>query len=218
MSYNNDTPIGTVIPFAGYYFYSLQSFEKVKQLYIDISEEDYFQGVENANSLAENGWLLCDGKQYLLTKDPTNPLFKICKTLSLAWGGNIIPTGNTFRLPNLQGLFLRGVDFSSLNDPESSSRVKLYPNDTYGQSGKQVGSFQKDAFAKHSHSLSVYRTEHPNGSASRAGNVSLKSERTGEEGISEETRPKNVYVHYLIKAAHQSLDLWHLQEENQTIE
>ncbi len=218
MAYISDTPIGTIIPFAGYYFYFEQSYEGAKQIHGDISESEYLSGLENANTLAESGWLLCDGKEYLITTDESKPLFKICKALSLAWGGNVSTTGYTFRLPNLQGLFLRGVAFESPNDPDARDRKKLYPDDYYGQSGNQVGSFQKDTFAKHSHSLSVYSKDHANGSASKAANVALKTDRTGEEGGSEETRPKNAYVHYLIKAAHLSLNLQQLQEENTIVE
>ena len=87
-----------------------------------------------------NGWFLCDGRER--DKGLYRDLFNAIGT---AWGGD--EKGN-FRLPNLQGYFLRGVDPSRDDqrvDKDSDARFALYPG---GNTKATVGSFQGFATAR----------------------------------------------------------------------
>jgi hypothetical protein len=55
---------------------------------------------------------------------------------------------STCVLPEFNNVYLRGVDFNSLNDPESSSR---YSPSGILPSGHQVGSFQLGSMQRHEH-------------------------------------------------------------------
>lgn len=96
-------------------------------------------------------------------------------------------------LPDARGMFLRGLNTFDIENSTSIPDEREVPMD-----GRLVGEYQNDTFKKHSHSLSVYKTSHQNGSASLAGNVSIRLERTGVEG-DDETRPKNIVVYYYIR-------------------
>jgi microcystin-dependent protein len=138
------------------------------------------------------GYLFCDGTA--ISRTGYNELFSVI--------GNFFGAGdsvNTFNLPNLQGLFLRGVSHGSGNDPDANSRTASGPN---GNTGDNVGSYQGDAFASHTHTYS-----HTNLSTNRAAEQKngmpftdfSSDSTTGSQGGSE-TRPKNIYVNYIIKA------------------
>ncbi|HEU4716735.1 MAG TPA: phage tail protein [Bacteroidia bacterium] len=218
MAYSNDTPIGTIIPFAGYFYLPNTTFEQMKVLQPELSERDYNRGLQNATELAESGWMLCDGKPYRYTTNPADILFQLCRVLSQAWGGNEFEIGASFRVPDLRGVFLRGVTTFSSLDPDASSRTKIYPTDNFGEKGNQVGSFQGDDFKKHDHKFQAPITGEKVGYASDSSvRANFKESATLVNG-GEETRPKNAYVHYLIKAAHQSLDLPQIFENNSIVE
>lgn len=87
------------------------------------------------------GWLICDGS----AKDGlTYP--ELFAAIGYYWG----KSGDMFRLPDLRGRFLRGVDNGSGNDPDAGSRFAEY---TAGAVGDEVGTYQRDAVQKHSHDL-----------------------------------------------------------------
>lgn len=154
------------------------------------------------------GWLLCDGRAMKAAEQP-----RLWAAIGTAWGN---PGEGQFRLPDLRGLFLRGVDNSpntgvSGRDPEhDGGRGALHPG---GNPGNAVGSFQGDVFAAHGHEywvggnawvlatipsplderfLTIFG--HPNSPDPRQ-RRSFGIEATGGH----ETRPKNAYVNYLIK-------------------
>jgi hypothetical protein len=62
--------------------------------------------------------------------------------------------------------------------------------------GKSVGSFQQDEFKSHNHSYSQFPGERGNIADGR--HWESKQGETGYKG-GKETRPKNVYVNYLIR-------------------
>ena len=88
---------------------------------------------------AENipeGWMLCDGSAISRT-DYAN----LYSAIGVCWGTGDGAT--TFNLPDLRGMFLRGVSGESGNDPDADSRVLL--TDNGGNTGNNVGSYQGDA-------------------------------------------------------------------------
>ncbi|MCP4135535.1 MAG: hypothetical protein GY754_31490, partial [bacterium] len=89
------------------------------------------------------GWLLCDGQAYGRTE--YSELFQVIGT---AWGS---PDDSRFNVPDLQGVFLRGVDRGTGKDPDAGSRVAIMPR---GNTGNNVGSYQDDVFQGHKHHTS----------------------------------------------------------------
>ncbi len=141
------------------------------------------------------GWLLCDGRSIERVQYP-----QLWQAIGGSWG-----TGNgttTFLLPDLRGVFLRGVNAGrtdALRD-DVSERFAL----TGGNSGS-VGSYQMDALKRHDHSYrrAIGHTPGAPGIALFADNaVDINGDRRGEinsEGNPNETRPKNAAVNYVIK-------------------
>lgn len=162
---------------------------------------------------AENipaGWLLCDGSE--VSRSTYSNLYN---AIGVSWG-----TGNnttTFNLPDLRGMFLRGVAGSDLSgDPDANNRVSRYNNG--GNTGNNVGSYQGDAIRN------ITGTAHNNvqghsewGAQSEGalqwiegrGDASWEDNSYGYSGVSfdasrvvpvgSDNRPKNVYVTYIIK-------------------
>ncbi|QFG52720.1 tail fiber protein [Chryseobacterium sp.] len=137
------------------------------------------------------GWLLCDGAE--LEKSEYSDLEKI---LQNNWG--TASSDTKFKIPNLQGQFLRGVDYDTINisDPDSDIRIA----NGKGQS-REVGSFQNDEFKSHNHD---YDTDNipgnsNNGTGNDASNKNFKITQTTNKG-GNETRPKNYYVNFIIRA------------------
>jgi microcystin-dependent protein len=79
------------------------------------------------------GYLLCDGTEVLRSDYP-----RLYTAIGESWGAT---TTFTFTLPDLRGLFLRGVDGTANNDPNHSSRTAI---NLGGNTGNMVGSFQLD--------------------------------------------------------------------------
>jgi hypothetical protein len=139
-----------------------------------------------------DGWLLCDGKGYDKTAYP-----ELFEAIAVNWGTD----GSLFRVPDLRGVFLRGVNGSaadSLADPEPNKRINRYDG---GRTENNVGSYQKDTFASHLHNFGLFLSE-GRGTASNhcytsypTPNSKLMTEETGGS----ETRPVNAYVNYIIK-------------------
>lgn len=138
------------------------------------------------------GWLLCDGR--FVSRTEYARLFGVLGTV---WGAGV--DGNTFRVPDLRGMFLRGVSMDSGRDPDAASRPAVHPG---GATGNAVGSYQADAFKEHNHKIGTQGNNNENFYGLIPGGLSGYSgghnRATGFEGGSE-TRPKNVNVHYIIK-------------------
>jgi microcystin-dependent protein len=141
-----------------------------------------------------DGWKLCDGSP-LATTGTYAALFA---KIGTSWGGS----GSTFNLPDLRGVFLRGVN---------GSRTGQYADPGDGRtSGNAVGSFQADGLASHDHAFwsagspsipyaypnidSRYLTVDANRGAEARGAYNGINSAGGSE-----TRPKNAYVNYIIK-------------------
>lgn len=146
----------------------------------------------------QSGWLPCDGKAYSRT-DYAAALFRAIGT---SWG-----TGdgtNTFNVPDLRGIFLRGVNgdrSDQFADPEPNERVSLSGR---GNSKNSVGSFQVDSVGPHQHAF-VGTTERGRMDANERSvhydhnDSCVPAELQTSENSGKETRPKNAYVNYIIK-------------------
>jgi microcystin-dependent protein len=137
------------------------------------------------------GFLVCDGREYSESDYP-----KLYKAIQRAWGGDA--NGHTFRVPDLRGLFLRGVNDSkggAFIDPEATQRV----SQNGGNVGNKVGSVQTDTIQKHAHTFTA-----AHGVVAAKVFQGTGGTEFGESGRSTdlfggaETRPKNAYVYYLI--------------------
>ncbi len=87
---------------------------------------------QNPSALENYGWMVCDGRSLPRT---------IYKELFAAIGTSFgQPDANTFNIPMLQGLFLRGVSGDKPeSDPDVARRTELKPG---GNTGPDVGSYQ----------------------------------------------------------------------------
>ena len=150
------------------------------------------------------GWLLCDGREVSRSE-----YVNLYDAIGVSWG-----TGNgstTFNLPDLRGMFLRGVSGDSGNDEDAESRGLLRENG--GNTGNNVGSYQGDAIRnitgiatgtpcegyKGEPSGAFYRT----GSGTVGGHkfevASVGFNASLVVPVGGDNRPKNVYVTYIIK-------------------
>jgi microcystin-dependent protein len=143
-------------------------------------------------------WLPADGKEYSEAGHGA-----LVAAIGDLWGSSGL---GKFRVPDLQGMFLRGWNQGANGDPDAKDRTlpqgsPVDPN----RKGDQVGSSQKDSLAQHHHTTTLTARwgdkyadtigwgadngQHPNGNFSN---------NTSEAGGSE-TRPRNVYVLFCIR-------------------
>jgi microcystin-dependent protein len=92
--------------------------------------------------LHKQGWVECDGRD-LLDKDFPD----LYKAIENNWG--TVSPHLSFKVPDLRGAFLRGIDLGGGKDP--GDRIALHPN---GATGRRVGSFQIGSVQSHSHPMS----------------------------------------------------------------
>ncbi|MDR0830051.1 MAG: tail fiber protein [Prevotellaceae bacterium] len=154
------------------------------------------------------GWLLCDGAA--VSRSDYAALYTAIGT---AWGyGN---NSTTFNLPDLRGIFLRGVSETSGKDPNAATRTAVKDG---GNSGNNVGTYQGDAIRnitgslETGHSLALFGNEGVGAirkHSSVGASVSGGSGNNWSKGFTfdasrvvptaPENRPINVYVYYIIK-------------------
>jgi len=142
------------------------------------------------------GWLLCDGGQLATSAYP-----RLYAAIGTSWGS---AAPGYFRLPDLRGLFLRGVSQDrndGFQDPNRSSRTNAYAG---GNTDNAVGSYQYDDLQSHEHKIKnsnsggsdVHMAYYGDpGGALDPVNPHIFTQLYG--GL--ETRPKNAYVNYIIK-------------------
>jgi rhizosphere induced protein len=140
-----------------------------------------------------SGWMLCKGQA--LDNKQYGELFKV---INYIWGKK----GTQFKLPDLRGMFLRGVNYTrddKFKDPKASERN---PNNL--TEINEVGSFQSNQVGMHEHAtlFSTGIHDKPNPIISGQG-----GNAEGHENIHQptstwngsESRPNNAYVNYIIK-------------------
>ena len=154
------------------------------------------------------GWVLCDGSTVSRLDARYKDLFN---AIGNNWGGSGDPN---FNLPDLRGMFLRGVSYDSGLDPDTTSRKAPNPANpgNPGNIGNEVGSIQSHEFATHNHTASGHITGNITGSNGTpdvdGGNEKYNSDPnfaqrnvdvTVNNSGGSETRPVNAYVNYIIK-------------------
>ena len=161
---------------------------------------------------AENipaGWMLCDGSAV-----SRSTYANLYNAIGVAWGNG--DGSSTFNLPDLRGMFLRGVSGSNTtNDPDASTRLA---NANGGNSGNNVGSYQGDAIRNITGACGTFGGE-SRGNLPDVGALWRETgvnKNTGSDGngsgirsvnidasrvvpVGSDNRPKNVYVTYIIK-------------------
>ena len=154
------------------------------------------------------GYLLCDGTEYLTSQFPD-----LSAAIRANWGSS---GPGRFKVPELRGLFLRGVNGNrrdSLADPEADKRFAF---NGQGNARNEVGSIQKYALQAHVHITPTQQallTPGPEGIDEVTNSTfgvfnadpSLQTSRPVDQNgklieTSSETRPSNAYVYWLIKA------------------
>ena len=140
--------------------------------------------------LERQGWLVCDGEEYSEADYP-----ELENTIGVYYGRP--SRAGMFKVPDLRGRFVRGVDNGAGRDPDASSRGASAEG---GNTGDMVGSAQDDAFKSHEHQYTVHgntnAVEPYKYPGAGGGNPKKKTAATGGK----ETRPKNIYVNWIIKA------------------
>ena len=155
------------------------------------------------DNLISQGWLPCDGAPY--SSDDKSGYTDLYRVIGTAFGGD--KDKGTFNVPNLRGRFVRGTDSGTGMDPDAKSRAAGAPG---GNTGDNVGSIQEDAFQGHYHFTNagfgndgtragIGRHITAVGAAASVG-AAINDNVHGEPKLSKETRPKNVNVHWIIKA------------------
>ena len=135
---------------------------------------------------APSGYLMCNGAA--VPRTAYADLFNVIGTAFGAGDGR-----TTFNVPDLRGLFLRGRDGGAGRDIDRARRTSLLPG---GNAGDNVGSYQQDEIKAHTHTVwQPYGNGAANGSGAQDVDRTMQSGSTGGS----ETRPKNVYVNFIIK-------------------
>lgn len=147
---------------------------------------------------APSGWLLCDGAE--VSRTTYVRLFNVIGVANGSGNGS-----TTFNLPDLRGTFLRGLDGVANIDPDKAARTAAKAG---GNVGNALGSLQADQFKSHNH---------VNGTFNRVLQVSINTATTAKDNDvsatepdvvnsaplsaagGNETRPRNIYVNYIIK-------------------
>jgi hypothetical protein len=163
------------------------------------------------NNTIPIGWLPCEGQVLSNVKYP-----QLFKSIGTSWGGSGTPN---FYLPDLRGMFLRGVSGETNVDPDKDSRYSpqtQHSPSNPGNRGNEVGSIQPDAFRGHDHSFKDPGHGHvytkggtidtwggnivPSGQG--VGQAAMPASATNitfaKEG-GDETRPINANVYFIIR-------------------
>ncbi len=150
-----------------------------------------YGGLVDGNARGElqrQGWLICDGEEYSEEEYP-----ELDNTIGVYYGTPSRP--RMFKVPDLRGRFVRGVDAGAGRDPDVGAR-------SGGHETTKLGSVQEDELRSHAHSVPVRGSQHDDGQPACGHDQQLRT----RDGYStrgtggKETRPKNIYVNWIIKA------------------
>jgi microcystin-dependent protein len=173
-------PIGTIVPFAG----------------------------EVVDKLESGGWLLCDGRSV-----STSTYADLYGVIGNAFGH---VTASEFSLPWLNGMFVRGRQGDAPartpgGDPNAAMRAPLRVNANVGNA---VGSWQRYSTARPrtSFTSSISKGNIVEKGAEGGGSEQIAQWNGGngtvyaDQGGDLESRPRNKYVHFIIKFKHETDD------------
>ena len=186
-----DAPVGSVMPFVG----ALKNHGPPKNDHADPIEEQVSPPPET-HDIEAWGWMLCDGRSLETGKYP-----ELFAAIGNFYGGSDL----TFNIPNFRGVFLRGTDLQSGNDPDVGERTKSAKDDT---AYSNVGSYQASSMQDHKHNLSVFAAAGQGGgnllapkqTPAQTGSIYEDPAASPPIGISAaETRPSNTAVNFIIK-------------------
>ena len=145
--------------------------------------------------LEREGWLICDGEEAVNAEYP-DLADKISGLYGLAGPGH-------FKLPDLRGRFVRGVDETGEVDPDYKDRF-IYNGDMKKPVEAQVGSLQEDELKEHEHYWRGWNSIPGPGAGAHVRSHKWiekdKLEKCAAKTGGKETRPKNIYVNWIIKA------------------
>lgn len=142
---------------------------------------------EYVGTVAPAGYLMCDGSSYLQSAYPA--LFAVIGT---AYGS---VDATHFNVPQMQGMFARGVDNGVGNDPDATTRSAF----TGGNAGDAIGSVQGWQIQSHTHSKSILASGGTGGNPAWADAATpTGSANIGSTG-GNQTNPINVYFNYIVK-------------------
>lgn len=164
-------PIGMIIPYAG--------------------------ADPKAQDLRDAGWFYCNGGPISTIDYPDFAKRMKVSDGQYVFGGNASPNIN---LPDLRGTFVRGVDDGANLDPDRAARTgqQTTPN-APGNSGPTVGSIQTDIFTAHTHTTVITQLQDGPYAVVQPGPWTWNDATiTSSSAGGNETRPKNVYLYYLI--------------------
>lgn len=150
------------------------------------------------------GWMVCDGRQLHIAMYPE--LFAVLGFRYVLHGEPATLTDDPqemFRIPDFRGYFLRGVNGAGGVDPDAGIRVS--PSQA---KSSEVGSMQQHALQNHEHHFDKV-SQASGGTGPAVAGVPTKSDTEDDpqpQGNADvfftsksETRPKNMYVYYIIR-------------------
>jgi microcystin-dependent protein len=152
-------------------------------------------------TLARQGWLYCDGSEYACAE-----YWELYGVIGNSFG--IDEQTKKFRVPDLRGRFVRGVDDGTARDPDAAARQASAKG---GASGGHVGSIEADAFQGHEHDyVATMMSPSPEFQPGEAppliqnpvpqATTSIEPDGThGQPRVASETRPVNLALNYLIR-------------------
>lgn len=133
------------------------------------------QALAYVPSVLPTGYLACDGSA--ISRTTYADLFSIIGT---TYGSGDLST--TFNLPDLRGVFLRGLDQGKGYDP-----------------GRVIGTYQADDNKAHVHQYTAYRQPTAGFSVSYTGGGNTEYGTFDTSSTGSEARPKNIAIVYVIK-------------------
>lgn len=140
-----------------------------------------------------DGWLECNGAA--IAQSTYTGLWTV---IGNTFGPMTTNAGSPyFPLPDLRGYFVRAWDHGRGIDEYRTSRS----NRGDGTGGDNVGTIQEDAYESHSHTIPTQVAAEGAGSGAGSGYAMQKlgGIGTSSSGTGTETRPKNIYMMYIIK-------------------
>jgi len=159
-----------------------------------------------ATNIAPAGWMVCDGRKLHRARFPE--LFAVVGYRYLLKGET---PGVLYRVPDLQGYFLRGVDPTNTIDPDNSAR-KTPAGEHPAAAAPLVGSIQGFALQRHEHTYVEPGIEGKTPGEGKPENM-ITTAPSPTEGVvraknclepvtsDKETRAINVGVYYIIKVS-----------------